>query len=219
LRSSAPRTKPLLIALVAVLFVVSILAKRILSVPQTPPPGIPENWKLHKETRARFEVWLPEEWNHLGVTRTIWYRLRDAVRGVDFPTLFVAYASGVDGYPQSLFVQDYDVEFKDCDPLFREDVARVCTRFNPVAVTDPSSGKSIPSKPLTDLVVIEREGGIVAYQGYLMGQEFDRNLVRTSACAVSEDHVYAISLSTTEELDSGNTPTYEKVLRAFQVLR
>jgi hypothetical protein len=122
---------------------------------------------------------------------------------------------------QSIFVQDYDAEFENYDPLFREDVAKACTRLNPVLVTDPSSGESTPSELLTGTLVLEQERGrtIVAYQSYLMGQKLNRDLVRTSACAVSEDHVYSIILSTTEELDSPDTPTYEKVLKVFVVLK
>jgi hypothetical protein len=219
--NSTARTKSLLIALAAVLLLSSLVAKHILSVAQLPPSGIPKNWKPHKEIQGRFEVWLPEEWAHLGVIRTVGRRLRDTVEGVDFPLLFVAYASGVDGYPESIFVQDYDAEFENYDPLFREDVAKACTRLNPVLVTDPSSGESTPSELLTGTLVLEQERGrtIVAYQSYLMGQKLNRDLVRTSACAVSEDHVYSIILSTTEELDSPDTPTYEKVLKVFVVLK
>ena len=213
------RTKWLLLLFIAILLLVPILPKCILSTPTTPPPGIPESWKRHKEMSGRFEVWLPEEWEDLGDIRTIEYRLRDVVESDESPVLFVAFRSR-DPYSESIIVESYDRAFDVHAPLVWEELAREFVRLNPVILTD-EAGRNVFPEPSTDIVTIEQDDNkaIIAYQGYVLKQGLNEDFARTIACVVTRSHVYGIHLDTIEESGSTSIPIYEGVLKTFQTLQ
>lgn len=213
------RRKLLLIFCVGVLLTASILAMCILSTPATPPPGVPEGWRHYEEILGRFEVWLPGDWEDLGAIRTIECKVRGIVEGDESPILFVASGSIVDGFPELMIVQDYDTSFEIHAPRVGEELAREFVRLHPIALTG-ASGKIVYLEPLTDIVTIERNENKVAlaYRSYLLvNQGVDQDFVRTIACAVSRNHVYAISLDTIEQRNGKEMPVYGRILRFFRV--
>jgi hypothetical protein len=195
------------------------LAKCILSTPTTPPPGIPESWKRHKEMSGRFEVWLPEEWEDPGDIRTIMRSLRDVVEGDESPVLFVAFSSRGPCF-ESIIVESYDRAFDVHAPFVWEELAREFVRLNPVILTD-EAGRNVFPEPSTDIVTMEQDENkaVIAYQGYVLKQDLNEDFVRTIACVVTRSHVYGIHLDTIEESGSTSISTYERVLKTFQALQ
>lgn len=214
------RAKMFPILLVAILLLISILARSILSGPVSSPPGVPESWKYHKDVLGRFGIWLPEEWEDLGTFRTIENSLRDAVEGDESPILFAAFGSR-DRCFESIVIESCDRAFEIHVPLVGEGLAREFVRVHPVVLTD-EAGRNIFPEPSTDIVTIKQGGEkvLIAYQSYVLQQNFDADFVRTIACAVTRSRVYGIHLDTIERGDSTSIPPiYERILETFQVLK
>jgi hypothetical protein len=218
-RNPIMRRRWLLFLTVLALLLVLLLAKYTLSVSTTLPPGVPEGWKCHREILGAFELWLPEEWESLGSIRTLTYRLQDVAKGKHAPLLFAASWSNAIGDLGVIYVQGWDRAFDDFPHLKGQELAWKCVSISPAPLLD-ESGRNVFPEPLGDIVTIEQDedGDAVAYQSFALAQNLDKNLIRTSACAVSKNHVYIISLDTVEQHNSEDIPTYETILNAFQVL-
>jgi hypothetical protein len=214
------RSKWFLLLLVSTLFLVSILAKCLLLTPKTPPPGIPESWRRHRDVLVRFELWLPEDWEHLGGIRTAIFSIRSVAEGIRSPLLFRASGDIKQGVGEWITVRDFDAAFELYAPLTGEELARECSKFYPVVSTLPDFD-GVTYLDASNVVVIDQDESrsAIAYQSDVLIQGVDKDLVRTIACVVSRNHVYQIHLDTLEEEDDTNTSTYERILRAFRVLR
>lgn len=206
------RAKWIFTLLILTLLLASILARCILSGSSSPPPDVPESWKCHRDALGEFEIWLPEEWEDLGVFRTAKHRLRDVVEGDESPILFAAFGSG-DRCSESVIVEGYDKAFETYTPLVGEELAKEFVRLHPVVLAD-EAGKNVFPEPSTDIIVIEQNEGkvVIAYQSYVLD-----GLVRTIACVVTRNRVYGIHLDTIERDSSANIPTYERILETFRV--
>jgi hypothetical protein len=216
--SSVTDRKWLPYLVVLVLLLALLLARHALSVAIPPPSGVPQDWKRHREVLGAFELWLPEEWESIGAVRTLTYRLQDIARRTDAPFLFAVSWSNAIGDLGVIYVQGWHRAFDDY-PHLEGELAWKCVSLNSAMLSD-ESGRNVFLEPLDHITMIEQNesSGTVAYQSFVVAQRLDKDLIRTSACAVSEDHVYIISLDTVERHDSEGTPTYETILGAFQIL-
>lgn len=212
------RRRWLLLLAVASLFLVLILIKFKLLASETRPPGVPENWKRHKEVLGRFEMWLPKEWERLGGIRTVIEGLREVAEGNEAPLLFAAWRYSADGRHESVTIKDYNAAFESYAPLIGEELAKECSMGKPVAFTLDFTGtvRLDDSKVMT--VELEENEIAIAYQSDVLAQNHEGDFTRTVACVVSRNHAYLVYLDTLEK-DNTNIPTYEKVLRTFRVLK
>jgi hypothetical protein len=212
------RRKKLLLLLVLLLLSTSILARRILSPPPTSPPGIPESWKRHQDTLGNFELWLPEEWENPGHVRTAVFSIREVADGIRDALVLSAVKIGDEGVEGWVTVRDFDVAFDLYAPLVGTELAIECSRNDPVLPIDFVGAVRLDA---SNVVVVEKgdDTSVIAYQSGVYDQSANEDIVRAIAYAVSSDHVYQIKLHTIEMRDSTDTPTYEKILEAFRILR
>ncbi len=186
------------------------------SIHTMPPPGIPEDWQHYKEPFGRFEIWLPEGWEGSGQIPILIYQLRQvAVRSPSPRVLFTARGDKLNGYSQWIEIVSYDGVRELFVPLTGKDLARECSRINPVELTLDLTETVCPDD--SSITITEVQGGMVAYQSKVLDQYKEYNLARTVACIVSPDHVYLVYLDTIEP--SEGPRTYEMILKGLRVFK
>jgi hypothetical protein len=196
------RAKWFLLCFTLILLLVLFLIQFVQSASIPHPPNVPQSWKPHQGGIRIFQVWLPREWKDVEKGRT--------------GLLLRVSRSDEEEYGRITIWND-DSVFEVEAPLVGKELARKCSSHYPVSSTLDFDG-SIPVDA-TDVVVIEREdnGTNIAYQSAVLVREADRNLVRTVAFVVSEEHVFMIHLDTTEKVNGNRSALYEKILNAFYV--